>query len=58
MGRDQDDPVRGKLGEKIPELYPLSRVQPAGGLIEKEDFRLMQERSCKDESLGLPFGEL
>ena len=25
MGRDQDDPVRGKLGEKIPELDPLSR---------------------------------
>lgn len=42
MGRDQYDPVMGKLGDKISEPYPLSRIKPGRWLIHHKDFGVIQ----------------
>ena len=44
MGGDQHNPVMGKFREQIPETHPFSGVKTAGGFVQNQNLRLVQQR--------------
>ncbi len=43
MRGDQHDAVMGKLREQFSEAHPLPRVKPAGGFVQDQDFRFVEQ---------------
>ena len=44
MGGDQHNPVMSKFREQIPETHPFSGIKAAGGLVQNQNLRLVQQR--------------
>ena len=44
MGGDQHNPVMGKFREQIPETHSFSGVKTAGGFVQNQNLRLVQQR--------------
>ena len=42
MGRDEDNPVVGKLRQQIAETDPFAGVKPAGRFVQNQNLRVVQ----------------
>jgi len=50
-GDEKRDAMTGKLEEKIPELAARDGIDACGGLVEKEECRLMEHGAAEGEAL-------
>src|SRR6267143_5378005 len=57
-GDEEGDAMTGKLEEEIPELAARDRIDARGGLVEKEERRLVQHGAAESEALFPATGKL
>src|SRR6266436_9219407 len=57
-GDEEGDAMTGKLEQEIPELAARDRIDARGGLVEKEERRLVQHGAAESEALLPATGKL
>src|SRR5579862_3655094 len=55
--QDDGSPVELELIDQIPKLPPRLRIQPGGGLVEKQEIGVANQRAGEREALLLPPGK-
>lgn len=55
----EDDGFFGLLDlfNKVPKTLPRLRIEPGGGLVEKQNLRIVEQRDGQQQTLALPAGE-